>query len=94
MELGKSNNNISLILLHICPVLPASAVVVHAEVKDLIASHHCPEREEQVETGFKVIISHVVVLDVNMTVTDEPPMSSHGTTNVSNMKSNICVIKG
>lgn len=81
--------------LHICPVLPVSAVVVPAEAKDLIAaSRHWPEREEQVETGFKVSISRVIVLDVNMMVTGEQPMFSHGTTNFSNMKSNICVIKG
>lgn len=94
MELSKSNN-ISLNLLRICPVLPVSAVVVHAEVKDLsAASHHCPGCEEEVETGLKVITSHVVVLDVNMMVTDGQPMFFHGTNNFSNMKSNICVIKG
>lgn len=76
MELSKSNNKISLIPLHICPVLPVSAVVVHADVKDLIAaSNHCPEREEEDETEFKVITAHVIVLDVNMMVTDEQPMA-------------------
>lgn len=95
MEPRRSNNNISLILLHICPVLPAAAVAVHAEVKDLTAaSHHWPEREEEVETGFKVLTSHVIELDVNMMVTDEQPTFCHGTNNSSNMKSNKCVIKG
>lgn len=95
MELSESNNSISSILVHICPVLPVSAVVVHAEVKDLIAaSHLCPEHEEQVETGFKVITSHGIVLDVNMMVTEGQPMLFHGKTNFSIMKSNIGVIKG
>lgn len=84
MELSKSNSNIAFFFLHICPVLPASAVVVHAEVKDPIAaSRHCPEREEQVQTGFKGITSHVIVLDVNMVLTDGQPVFGHG--NFSNM---------